>query len=135
MKTYKIKEKLQKNSMVAIIVIGVILLMFFIATGYTLLPIVPLFILLIFLYYWHKKNDVLTFDTHHLEFKFTPLQSKRFVKYKTIIDLKYNSKKKVVLLITEKKKVKLPVGGIEDQDAEEIISFLKKQVQQNNIAV
>ncbi|SIS73235.1 hypothetical protein SAMN05421766_103684 [Zobellia uliginosa] len=121
--------------MVAIIVIGGILLMFFIATGYILLPIVPLFILLIFLYYWHRKNDVLTFDTHHLEFKFTPLQSKRFVKYKTIIDLKYNSKKKVVLLITEKKKVKLPVGGIEDQDAEEIISFLKKQVQQNNIAV
>jgi len=135
MKTYKIKEKSQKNSMVAIIVIGVILLMFYIATGYILLPIVPLFILLIFLYYWHKKNDVLTFDTHHLEFKFIPLQSKRFVKYKTIIDLKYNSKKKVVLLITEKKKVKLPVGGIEDQDAEEIISFLKKQVQQNNIAV
>ncbi|WP_394333497.1 hypothetical protein [Zobellia uliginosa] len=129
------KKNCKKNSMVAIIVIGGILLMFFIATGYILLPIVPLFILLIFLYYWHRKNDVLTFDTHHLEFKFTPLQSKRFVKYKTIIDLKYNSKKKVVLLITEKKKVKLPVGGIEDQDAEEIISFLKKQVQQNNIAV
>lgn len=48
MKTYKIKEKSQKNSMVAIIVIGVILLMFYIATGYILLPIVPLFILLIF---------------------------------------------------------------------------------------
>ncbi|WP_299008727.1 hypothetical protein [uncultured Tenacibaculum sp.] len=135
MKTYKIKEKLQKNSMVAIIVIGAILLIFFIATGYILLPVVPLFILLIFSHYWHKKNDVLTFDTHHLEFKFTPIQSKKFIKYKTITDLKYSSKKKEALLFTEGKKVKLPVGGLEDQDAEKVISFLKKQVKQNNIAV
>ncbi|WP_339698613.1 hypothetical protein [uncultured Marixanthomonas sp.] len=134
MKTYKIKEKGQKNSMVAILVIGAILLVFFIATGYILFPVVPALILLIFSYYWHKKNDVLVFDVNHLEFKFSPFQSKRFIKYKTITDLKYSSKKKVALLFTEGKKVKLPVGGLEEQDAKETLSFLKEQVQQNTIA-
>ncbi|PVW11715.1 hypothetical protein [Marixanthomonas spongiae] len=134
MKTYKLKEKGQKNSMIAVVVITAILLVFFITTGYILFPVVPALIVLIFSYYWHKKNDVLVFDTDYLEFKFSPFQSKKFIKYTSLTDLKYNPKKKVVLLFTDEKKVKLPLGGLEDQDAEETLLFLRELVKQDNVA-
>lgn len=133
MKAYKIKENTQKKSKVVIAIIAAIMLLFFIVTEYFLSILLPVLIMLIFLYYWHSKNPVITLNEYYIESKFSPLQKTTLVKYNTITDLKYSEKKKIVLLFSEGKKIKIPVGGIETDGAEEVVSFLREQVQQNNI--
>ncbi len=78
-----------------------------------------------------KKRDIIKIFENHLEIKFAPLASTKFIKYSDLIQVERASEKKIIIHYnkgTTPKKFRVPIHMIEAKELESFLNMIDNKI-------